>query len=70
LTGLKKLWLQDTVVSDAGLKHLKTLVNLETLMLQQTGVTDEGVEELQQALPNCKIARCEGLYDCLDIRAT
>jgi hypothetical protein len=57
LTNLEKLELYGTQVGDAGLKHLTGLTKLRELHLHLTQVTDEGVEQLQQALPNCHIAR-------------
>jgi len=44
-------------VTDAGLEHLKGLERLRHLDLRGTKVTDGGVENLQRALPNCKIDR-------------
>jgi|SRR5579872_1559875 len=60
LSGLKKLRclsLYGTKVTDSGLVHLSGLTNLELLYLHATPVTDEGIEELQKALPDCKIFR-------------
>jgi Leucine-rich repeat (LRR) protein len=57
LTNLDSLYLNRTQVTDAGLLHLKGLTKLKFLDLQGTQVTDAGVKELQQALPNLKIAR-------------
>ncbi len=44
-------------VKDAGLEHLKGLMQLKKLVLHDTKVTDKGVKRLQEALPNCKIRR-------------
>jgi eukaryotic-like serine/threonine-protein kinase len=45
-------------VTDAGLAHLRALTHLHSLELTDcTGLSDEGVAALQEALPNCKIAR-------------
>jgi len=57
LTQLEILQLGHTQVTDAGLKHLKGLAHLKELVVNETKVTDEGVEELELALPNCKIWR-------------
>ena len=54
---LQSLDLTQTQVTDAGLEHLNGLAQLQSLNLRGTGVTDAGVEKLQQALPNCKVAR-------------
>jgi len=43
-----------TVVTDAGLVHLKGLTNLQGLVLPKQ-ISDAGIAELQTALPNCKI---------------
>jgi hypothetical protein len=56
LLGLEKLHLSNTRISDAGLVHLTHLVNLRQLRITRTQVTDAGVEQLQRALPDCKIA--------------
>ena len=42
-------------MTDAGLKHLAGLKNLASLDLQSSRVTAAGVDELQKALPRCKI---------------
>lgn len=55
LANLKDLYLNGTVVTDAGLSHLGNLTNLEFLSLRDSAVTDKGIEELQKALPHCKI---------------
>lgn len=55
LIGLKSLSISSPNVTDEGLASLGALTNLQSLCLINTSVTDEGVEELQQALPNCKI---------------
>lgn len=57
LTSLQQLELYDNHVTDKGLKYFKGLRNLRRLNLTHTKVTDKGVQELQQALPNCKIER-------------
>jgi Leucine-rich repeat (LRR) protein len=55
LTQLQTLELTVTKVTDAGLKRLKGLTQLQTLELSNTKVTNAGVEDLEKALPNCKI---------------
>lgn len=42
LTGLRRLYIGDTPVTDAGLVHLKGLTALQTLDLVDTDVTDGG----------------------------
>lgn len=45
-------------VTDKGLKELAGMKSLQTLHFDQTPqVTDVGVQELQKALPNCKIIK-------------
>ncbi len=55
LTNLHHLYLQETHVTDAGLIHLRGLSQLKYLDLRKTEVTGEGVNDLQKALPNCRI---------------
>ena len=55
LTELKRLNLNDTRITDAGLMHLKGMTELRILFLYDTQVTDAGIAELKQALPNCVI---------------
>ena len=55
LTKLQGLNLTGTQITDAGLVHLKGLTKLWGLNLMDTQITDAGVDELQKALPNCKI---------------
>jgi len=57
LTGLQRLYLIKTRVTDAGLEHLKELTGLRRLDLRFTQVTDVGADELSKALPNCRIYR-------------
>jgi internalin A len=57
LTQLRDLYLGNTRITNAGLKHLKGLSHLRALCLNGTQVTDEGIKDLQQALPDCKIKR-------------
>ncbi len=49
--------LDGCMVSDAGLKHIQGLVNLDDLWLRETKVTDQGVKELRTALSNLRITR-------------
>jgi selenocysteine-specific translation elongation factor len=52
---LQSLDLSGIKVTDAGLKALKELKNLQVLDIDR--ITDEGVEDLQKALPNLTINR-------------
>lgn len=42
-------------ITDDGVEHLKRLFNLTFVTLKGTAVTDKGIEDLQKALPVCKI---------------
>ena len=56
LKNLKKLSLEGTQITDAGLKELANMQNLQELWLtdaKKIGLADG--DELQKALPNCKI---------------
>lgn len=44
---LRRLWVQQTGITDAGLPNLATLTTLEALNLHSTGVTDEGIQALR-----------------------
>ena len=58
LTTLERLDLNAcTQITDAGLVHLKELINLQHLGLYKTQVNDTGIAELKKALPNCDINR-------------
>jgi|SRR5579863_792815 len=58
LTNIRVLLLDGTAVTDLGLAHLSRLTKLQVLYLENsTAVTDKGVEQLQNALPRCKIRR-------------
>ena len=51
-------WLKlGTEVTDAGLKELAGLKQLQSLDLIRTQVTDEGVRQLRKALPDLKVWR-------------
>jgi hypothetical protein len=54
---LQMLALNYTKVTDAGLKELAGLKSLQGLNLARTAVTDAGVEELEKALPGCRIVK-------------
>jgi hypothetical protein len=54
-TELKRMYLEDNPITDAGLVRLEALKSLEELRLGKTKVTAAGVAKLQQALPKCKI---------------
>ena len=52
---LKRLDLDQSLITDAGLEHLKGLASLRSLDLRRTQVTDAGVRKFQSALPDCTI---------------
>jgi hypothetical protein len=52
---LQSLRLNNTRITDAGLKELAGLKQLQELDLDNTRVTDKGRKELQKALPGCHI---------------
>jgi Leucine-rich repeat (LRR) protein len=60
LKNLQFLGLSGTKVTDKGLELLATLVNLQNLDVSKTKVTSAGVQELQKALPKCKIKTLSG----------
>jgi hypothetical protein len=55
LKSLQQLRLHGTQIADPGLMHLKGLTSLRTLMIYETKVTTAGVNDIQSALPKCKI---------------
>jgi hypothetical protein len=50
------LSLDNAPVTDAGLKELAPLKQLQYLGLFRTKATDNGVSQLQKALPQCHIS--------------
>ena len=50
------LVLRDTAVTDAGLQHLRLLKGPTTIYLSGTKVTEQGAQELQAALPDCRVS--------------
>ncbi len=57
LPRLKTLNLDGTQTSDGGLMSLKGLTTLTALTVATTRVTQQGVDQLQAALPKCKVTR-------------
>ena len=58
MTGLKRLDLKTTRITDAGLLHLTGLTRLEHLDLAfSTTITDAGIASLKEALPALEIKR-------------
>ena len=55
LTSLELLGLWGTDITDAGLKHLAKLQNLDSVLVGYTGVTAEGAAELKAKLPDCRV---------------
>ena len=64
-TDLTIVVLSETKVSDTGLAYLKNSTKLTKLLLQKTKVTAAGIEELQKALPRCKIEWDSGVSEPL-----
>lgn len=54
-TGLEWLCLEETGITDSGLKSLARLKRLKRLELAGTRVTAAGVEQLRHELPGCEI---------------
>ena len=61
LRRLEWLVLNDTAITDSGLKSLSTLKRLERLDLERTKVSEAGVQELHRALPRVKVYYDEGM---------
>ena len=57
LKNLETLNLRQTNLDDAGLEHLKSLVQLKELTLSVTLVSDQAVARLQSVLPKCRMVR-------------
>ena len=57
LRSLEELSLTNTQVTGAGLMQLSGLTKLDYLYLYSTPITPAGVDELQKALPKCRINR-------------
>ena len=45
------VWIDNTAVSDAGVRHLKALTQLKVLPIYNTRITDAGTSEILNALP-------------------
>jgi hypothetical protein len=54
---LRSLCLNETEVTDEGLRSLAVLRELSLNLLKCARVTDEGVGELERSLPMCFISR-------------
>ena len=52
---VKRVYLDGTQVTDAGLVHLQHFTDLEYLSLRETPVTEEAKERLRKRLPSCWI---------------
>lgn len=57
LRNLQVLVLQDTAISDLGLRRLSAHRRLEEIHLYNNATTVTGVEQLSRAMPQCKIVR-------------
>lgn len=52
---LEELWLEQTEVSEAGLRSLLSLRTLRFISLVDTSVTVEGIETFRAALPSVEV---------------
>ena len=52
---LEKLWLNNTDVSDHGLRQLSGLKSLTELRILQSQISAGALAELRRALPRCKV---------------
>ena len=52
---LQRLSLAGSGLTNAGIKHLAGLTELQTLDLRRTKVTATGIDDLAKSLPGCKI---------------
>lgn len=59
-TGVSKLSLQNTDLTDAAVDWLRILTDLEDLDLTGTKITAEGIEAIKAALPECNVVWEEG----------
>ena len=55
LVRLKRLWLNDTRITDAAVSALASLDSLEDLYVLRTDMTIAGVRELKKLRPGCRI---------------
>jgi len=54
---LRWVYLDDTLISDAGLMHFTRVKKLDAMMVHRTRVTERGVRLLLNTLPRCNIQR-------------
>ena len=57
LPALETLYLNNTPITDAGLKHLAKISTLKSLMLTDCKLSESALDDLQDALPWCRIQR-------------
>jgi len=55
LSELQQLYVQETAITDDGLRILQEMKTLVTLNVRETKVTAMGVAQLKLALPDCQI---------------
>ena len=55
LVRLKRLWLNDTHLTDAAVSALASLDSLEDLYVVRTDMTIAGVKKLKEFRPGCRI---------------
>lgn len=60
---LATLSLQETAVTDAGLRSLQDLKSLTSIQVKGTQVTQNGIDELSRALPKCRIESDHGFVE-------
>ena len=57
LPALETLDLTSTPITDTGLKHLAKISTLKTLNLTDCKLSESAIDDLQDALPWCRIAK-------------
>lgn len=56
LPSLKELYLQNTLVSDAGISTLSRMTTVRELVIDGTYVSEKGLQELKEALPEATVS--------------
>jgi len=55
LTKMEHLWLHNSAITDAGIEHLKPMVNLAVVEIFNSKITTDGVKRLKELFPNADI---------------